>query len=783
MRRLVVGWLLLLTGGVSGLVAQDPAASPHGRLEVPCADCHQPSGWKPAQISSRFDHGRFEFPLEGAHVRAPCLSCHQSMDFAGAEPTCASCHRDVHQGELGVTCSRCHTARSFADQAPMFRAHQETRFPLEGPHLAVDCRTCHTPSSQGGLTWLNRPTTCVGCHLPEYRATDDPPHVAAEFSTNCTECHTGAGWGGAQFDHATTGYPLVGAHVAATCADCHADGIYRGHQQSCIACHQANYDQVTVPDHRQAGFPLDCTTCHTNGPVEWRGAHFDHDATQFPLTGAHIAPTCTTCHVDGIWRGTVSACVSCHQPAFDQTTNPSHPAARFPTDCTACHTTTGWPGAGYDHTITQFPLTGAHRAVTCRDCHADGVFQGKPAACISCHQVDYDRTTVPDHRAGGFPTDCTQCHSTVDFRGASFNHDVTQFPLTGLHRAETCLACHGDGVYRGKPTTCVSCHLPSYDQSARPPHRSLTFPTDCVRCHTTAGWPGAPYDHSTTQFPLTGAHGAVSCQDCHANGVYRGKPTTCVSCHQPDYDRTVAPNHQSSGFPTDCTQCHTTTRWPGAAFNHDATPFPLTGSHRAVSCQDCHVGGVFRGTPTTCVSCHQTHYDQTVEPPHRSLAFPTDCQRCHTAAGWPGALYEHSTTQFPLTGAHIAASCRSCHADRVYTGKSMACASCHQQDYDTTTDPNHRTAMFPTDCQTCHVTSTWLGARFDHDGPWFEIYSGKHRNRWTSCTACHTNSANYSVFTCLTCHLKPQMDDKHKERAGYSYTSQACYTCHPRGSK
>jgi hypothetical protein len=544
-----------------------------------------------------------------------------------------------------------------------------------------------------------------------------------------------------------------------------------------------DYDRATVPDHGQAGFPLDCTTCHTNGPVEWLGAHFDHDATPFPLTGAHIAPTCTTCHVDGIWRGTASTCVACHQPAFDQTTNPSHPAARFPTDCTACHTTTGWPGAGYDHSITQFPLTGAHRAVTCRDCHADGVFQGKSAACLSCHQADYDRTTLPNHRASGFPPDCTQCHSTVDFRGASFDHDATQFPLTGLHRAETCLACHGDGVFRGKPTTCVSCHLTSYDQSARPPHRSVTFPTDCVRCHTTAGWPGAPYDHSTTQFPLTGAHGAASCQDCHANGVYRGKPTACVSCHQPDYDRTVAPNHQSSGFPTDCAQCHTTTSWPGATFNHDVTPFPLTGAHRAVVCQDCHVGGVFRGTPTTCVSCHQTHYDQTVEPPHRSLTFPTDCQRCHTTAGWPGAPYDHSATRFPLTGAHVAASCRSCHADRVYTGKSTACASCHQQDYDTSTDPNHRTAKFPTDCQTCHITTTWLGARFDHDGPWFPIYSGKHRGQWTNCSTCHTNSANYTVFTCLTCHEQKKMDDTHKERTGYSYTSQACYTCHPRGSE
>jgi hypothetical protein len=27
------------------------------------------------------------------------------------------------------------------------------------------------------------------------------------------------------------------------------------------------------------------------------------------------------------------------------------------------------------------------------------------------------------------------------------------------------------------------------------------------------------------------------------------------------------------------------------------------------------------------------------------------------------------------------------------------------------------------------------------------------------------------------------MDDKHKERAGYLYDSQVCYSCHPNGRK
>jgi len=193
---------------------------------------------------------------------------------------------------------------------------------------------------------------------------------------------------------------------------------------------------------------------------------------------------------------------------------------------------------------------------------------------------------------------------------------------------------------------------------------------------------------------------------------------------------------------------------------------------------------VYDGKPTTCVSCHQANYDQAAQPPHKTLSFPTTCQDCHTTTGWPGGTYNHSTTQFPLTGAHVGVSCQQCHGDGVYRGKSTACVSCHQVDYDQTTDPNHRTAMFPTTCLSCHTTSTWSGATFDHDSRWFPIYSGAHRGRWSSCSTCHTNSSNYSVFTCLSCHEHSQssMDSHHQSVSGYRYDSQACYSCHPRGS-
>jgi hypothetical protein len=113
----------------------------------------------------------------------------------------------------------------------------------------------------------------------------------------------------------------------------------------------------------------------------------------------------------------------------------------------------------------------------------------------------------------------------------------------------------------------------------------------------------------------------------------------------------------------------------------------------------------------------------------------------------------------------------------------MTCVSCHQTAYDAATDPNHRTARFPTDCTACHTTAGWAGARFDHDTQWFPIYSGNHAGRWSSCATCHTTSSNYAVFTCLTCHEHNQtsMDEKHRGRTGYRYDSQACYTCHPRG--
>ncbi len=377
---------------------------------------------------------------------------------------------------------------------------------------------------------------------------------------------------------------------------------------------------------------------------------------------------------------------------------------------------------------------------------------------------------------------CSTCHTNVGWQPATFNHSTTLFALTGAHLAASCSDCHADKVYKGKPTTCVSCHQAKYTATTTPPHAPSGFPTTCETCHTTTTWLGSTFNHATTLFPLAGAHATVPCASCHGDGVYKGKPTTCISCHQADFTGALLPPHASLGFSTVCSTCHTNVGWQPASFDHSTTLFPLAGAHLAASCNDCHADKVYKGKPTTCVSCHQAKYTATTNPPHAAAGFGTTCQSCHGTTDWLSATFNHAATKFPLTGAHSSLSCNSCHADGVYVTKSTLCSGCHLTDYNGTNNPAHTAAGFPTTCEGCHTTTTWLGATFNHDASYFPIYSGKHAGRWTLCADCHTSSSNYAVFTCITCHTKSSTDSHHVGKSGYVYDSPHCYSCHPRGS-
>jgi hypothetical protein len=367
---------------------------------------------------------------------------------------------------------------------------------------------------------------------------------------------------------------------------------------------------------------------------------------------------------------------------FNKAENPNHSAAGFPTTCQTCHTTVQWKGATFDHNKTPFPLTGAHTAVQCAQCHVNNKFVGLSTDCASCHMADYNRTTTPNHAAAGFPTTCTMCHTTTQWKGATFDHSKTPFPLTGKHTTVQCAQCHVGNKYVGLSTACYSCHQAQYQGTTNPNHAAAGFPQDCTLCHTTATWTGATFDHSKTPFPLTGKHTTVQCAQCHVGNKYVGLSTACYSCHQAQYQGTTNPNHAAAGFPQDCSICHSTTTWSGATFDHNKTPFPLTGKHTTVACANCHVNNRFAGTPTDCYSCHQTVYNTTTNPNHVAAGFPRTCNTCHTTSTWAGATFNHTWFRLP----HSNAQCSDCHTNSAnYT--VFVCTNCHTQ---AQTDPKHR---------------------------------------------------------------------------------------------
>ncbi len=675
-------------------------------------------------------------------------------------------------GALNIGCSECHRADAWkpATISKTFH-HAESVFPLDGAHVRTACMACHQ-----SLDFSKAPAACSSCHRDAHNG---------ELGTQCARCHTARTFtdmGRMRTAHEATRFPLRGAHAAVDCISCHASA-QAGHMQftgrptTCISCHADVYRTATTPDHVAAHMSQDCASCHSVG--SWTGARFDHSVTRFPLDGAHRAVSCNGCHADRVYAGKPTECSACHMTAYNQA-SPPHAAAGFPTTCTTCHNTTSWTNAPFDHAATQFPLTGAHATVACASCHSDGVYHGKPTTCISCHQANYNTALLPPHQALAFSTACTTCHNNVAWQPATFDHSTTQFPLTGAHRAASCQACHADKVYQGKPTTCVSCHQADYNTTNAPAHAAAGYPTTCENCHATASWT-ASFDHSTTQFPLTGAHATVACTSCHGDGVYKGKPTACISCHQTNYNTALLPPHSSLGFTTACSTCHTTVGWQPATFDHSTTLFPLTGAHLAASCADCHADKVYQGKPTTCVSCHQSSYAATTNPVHTAAGFGTTCESCHTTATWAGAVFNHANTKFPLTGAHASVPCASCHGDGVYAAKTTLCSGCHMTDYNTTNNPAHGAAGFPTTCDQCHTTTTWLGATFNHDASFFPIYSGAHQGRWSVCADCHTSATNFAVFTCITCHTKSATDPHHQGVSGYVFDSPHCYSCHPRG--
>lgn len=373
-----------------------------------------------------------------------------------------------------------------------------------------------------------------------------------------------------------------------------------------------------------------------------------------------------------------------------------------------------------------------------------------------------------------FPSDCTLCHVgkgwyqiREDFQ---FDHDKeTGVALVGAHKHAECLRCHNDRgpVAQFAARGCRGCHEDW--------HRAQ-MGANCQDCHNEVNW--VPKEqilrHNRTRFPLVGAHAGIACWRCHEGaqvGNFLHASTKCETCHQQDLAQALSPNHIQMGWTRDCRRCHVPVAWTGPGFVHRS--FPLAGKHAVTECTKCHQGGTFRGTPRRCEDCHQADLARALNPNHAATGWTSGCERCHVPSGWTGANFLHTT--YPLTGAHAGADCAKCHAGNVFKGTPRICSGCHLDDYNATTSPNHQASSFPTTCESCHNTTRWQGAVFNHRFP----LQGPHDQ---TCSRCHT-TPNFKVYSCLSCHehRQSEMDNEHEEVRGYTYTSTACVQCHPNG--
>jgi len=170
--------------------------------------------------------------------------------------------------------------------------------------------------------------------------------------------------------------------------------------------------------------------------------------------------------------------------------------------------------------------------------------------------------------------------------------------------------------------------------------------------------------------------------------------------------------------------------------------FLLDGAHLSTgkcgTCASCHRGGVFLGTPRSCVTCHSG--DPTrITVGRSSDHIPTltvECSSCH------------NTTSFTATWNMNHTSVNS-----------FRCDSCHNPTYNTADGapgvPRSKPIYhIPTtmDCTTCHTTTGWS-----------VNHAAIHAGITTGCVNCHNG-----IYATGKINYAP----------GHPITSDQCETCH-----
>lgn len=313
---------------------------------------------------------------------------------------------------------------------------------------------------------------------------------------------------------------------------------------------------------------------------------------------------------------------------------------------------------------------------------------------------------------------------TTEPESIRFDHIKTGFNLTGAHIQSRCESCHIQGMFRGTPRDCATCHMPGNRMGATAkPNRHVATIAPCESCHRTTGWTPANFSHVSVT------------------------PGTCMTCHNGSSATAKPGGHILTT--ESCDKCHRTTAWSPAGYNHIGIA-PGT-------CATCHNGSKATGKPgrhvvttDSCDTCHRTTAWLPAGFNHIGVV-PGTCRTCHgvTATGLPNG---HVT--IPATD-----SCDKCHSTRTWSGASY----------------NH-VGVVPGTCATCHNGTTAKGVGGSPTTR-YPAYSGHlPTSRWPSCDICHKSTNSFTNARvhgsgaavsglCNVCHSKHN-------------NSQSCDKCH-----
>jgi len=209
----------------------------------------------------------------------------------------------------------------------------------------------------------------------------------------------------------------------------------------------------------------------------------------------------------------------------------------------------------------------------------------------------------------------------------------------------------------------------------------------------------------------------------------------------------------------------------GRSFDHDRTVFPLTGKHKTLECEACHVGGRYENLPKECGACHRTPSNHMVD--QRTAAAAGGCGACHDTMDWSRATFSHP----PAMTAH---QCSTCHNGQRVMGKPVGhlvttaeCDQCHTTTSFTGVAYRHDPATTAGKCDTCHNGRTATGKPTGHLATTAQCDLCHNTTSFVGASFRHDPAA--TAGKCDTCHNGRTATGK---PSGHLATTAQCDQCH-----